>query len=292
MKNLKVALLQLLPEETLEGNLQKGLQYCRKAKDIGADIVLFPEMWSVGYNIPLDIDEVKTNAVSADSEFVHSFGQLASELDMAIGITFLEEYEPLPRNTICLFDRFGKNVLTYAKVHTCDFGDECRLTAGNDFFTTELNTAKGNVKIGTMICYDREFPESARILMLKGAEIILVPNACPMEINRLSQLRARAYENMVGIATVNYPEGKPDCNGHSSAFDGIAYRPNQSGSRDTLIIEAGEQEGIYIADFPVDEIREYRSCEVHGNAYRHPKKYNVLVSERIEEPFIRNDYRK
>lgn len=292
MKNLKVALLQLLPEETLEGNLQKGLQYCKKAKDMGADIALFPEMWSVGYRIPADIKELKTNAVSADSEFVNSFGQLASELDIAIGITFLEEYETLPRNTICLFDRFGKKVLTYAKVHTCDFGDERNLIAGNDFFVTDLNTAEGNAKIGAMICYDREFPESARILMLKGAEIILVPNACPMEINRLSQLRARAYENMVGIATVNYPNGKPDCNGHSSAFDGIAYRPNQSGSRDTLIIEAGEQEGIYIADFPVDEIREYRSREVHGNAYRHPKKYSILVSERIEEPFLRNDYRK
>ncbi len=98
-----------------------------------------------------------------------------------------------------------------------------------------------------MICFDREFPESARILMLKGAEIILVPNACPMEINRLSQLRARAYENMLGIATANYPGGFPDCNGHSSAFDGIAYRPSDSASRDTLIIEAGERPGIYMA---------------------------------------------
>jgi predicted amidohydrolase len=44
-----------MPEETLEGNLQKGLEYCRKAKDIGADIALFPEMWSVGYNIPLNV---------------------------------------------------------------------------------------------------------------------------------------------------------------------------------------------------------------------------------------------
>ncbi|MFA9375989.1 MAG: carbon-nitrogen hydrolase family protein [Lachnotalea sp.] len=292
MKNLKIALLQLMPEKTIEENLKKGLEYCRKAKDVGADIALFPEMWSVGYNIPLDMDELKTNAISVDSVFVNSFSQLAKELNMAIGITFLEEYEPLPRNTICIFDRFGKNVLTYAKVHTCDFGDECRLAAGDDFFVTELNTAKGNVKIGTMICYDREFPESARILMLKGAEIILVPNACPMEINRLSQLRARAYENMVGIATVNYPQGKIDCNGHSSAFDGIAYSPNLSGSRDTLIIEAGEKEGIYIADFPVDEIREYRCREVHGNAYRHPKKYSLLVSEEIDEPFIRRDYRE
>jgi len=97
---------------------------------------------------------------------------------------------------------------------------------------------------------------------------------------------------MVGIATVNYPKGMPDCNGHSTAFDGIAYRPSESCSRDTLIIEAGEQEGIYMADFPLEEIRDYRSREVHGNAYRHPQKYKMLISERIDEPFIRKDYRK
>jgi len=292
VKNLKVALLQLMPEDTLEGNLQKGLKYCRKSKEMGADIALFPEMWSVGYNIPSDINELKDSAVSADSIFVNSFGKIAKDLNMAIGITFLEKYDPLPKNTLCIFDRFGNKALTYAKVHTCDFGDECKLTAGDDFFVTGINTEQGNVKIGAMICYDREFPESARILMLKGAEIILVPNACPMEINRISQLRARAYENMVGIATVNYPKGKPDCNGHSTAFDGIAYRHYEPGSRDTLIVKASEQEGVFIADFPVDEIREYRSREVHGNAYRHPQKYKLLVSESIEEPFVRKDYRK
>lgn len=291
MNSLKVALLQILPEKTLEQNRQKGITYCKKAKEMGADIALFPEMWSVGYCIPEDVNELKTRAVSADSGFVNSFGELARQLQMAIGITFLEEYEPLPRNTLCLFDRFGERKFVYAKVHTCDFGEECRLTPGEDFYVTELDTAQGNVKVGAMICYDREFPESARILMLKGAEIILVPNACPMEINRLSQLRARAYENMVGIATVNYPCGQPDCNGHSSAFDGIAYRPEDFGSRDTLVIEAGEREGIYIADFPIREIREYRSREVHGNAYRHPKKYKLLLSEEIQEPFIREDYR-
>ena len=292
MNSLMVALLQILPEKTLEQNRQKGFTYCKKAKEMGADIALFPEMWSVGYCITEDVNELKASAVSADSLFVNSFGELARELQMAIGITFLEEYEPLPRNTLCLFDRFGERKLVYAKVHTCDFGEECRLTPGDDFYVTELDTAQGNVKIGAMICYDREFPESARILMLKGAEIILVPNACPMEINRLSQLRARAYENMVGIATVNYPYGQPDCNGHSSAFDGIAYRPQDFGSRDTLVIEAGEREGIYMADFPLEEIREYRSREVHGNAYRHPKKYKQLLSEEIQEPFIREDYRR
>lgn len=143
-----------------------------------------------------------------------------------------------------------------------------------------------------MICYDREFPESARVLMLKGAETILVPNACPIEINRLSQLRTRADENMVGISTANYPKNRLDCNGHSCAFDRIAHYPSGEGSRDMLILEAGEYEEICIVDFPMDKIREYRACEVHGNAYRHPQKYKLLTEESIEEPFVRNDYRK
>jgi predicted amidohydrolase len=205
MENLRVALLQILPTGSLEGNLQKGLEYCRKAKEMGADIALFPEMWSVGYQIAKNISELKASAIEENDPFLQSFAEAAKDLGMAVGVTFLEKFEPLPRNSFCLFDRFGERKLLYAKVHTCDFGDECRLTPGDDFYVTELDTVRGTVKIGAMICYDREFPESARILMLKGAEIVLVPNACPMEINRLSQLRARAYENMIGIATANYP---------------------------------------------------------------------------------------
>lgn len=295
MSDFKAALLQLVAGKTQEENLQKGIEYCRKAKSMGADIALFPEMWNNGYEVLADVNEMRRNAVDTDGPFVETFRSLARELNMAIGITYLENYDPLPRNTITIFDRFGKKVLTYAKVHTCDFDVERNLTPGEDFYVEDLDTEKGNVRIGAMICYDREFPESARILMLKGAEIILVPNACPMEINRLSQLRARAYENMVGIATANYAYGQTDCNGHSSAFDGMAYgeiRPGVVESRDMLVVEAGESQGIYMAVFPMDKIRDYRKNEVHGNAYRHPAKYHLLVEERIEEPFIREDYRK
>jgi len=292
LKEINIALLQILSEKTMQLNLEKGIEFCRKAKEQHADIALFPEMWSTGYTIPEDTKTLINSSIEVTSTFVQTFAKLAQELNMAIGITFLEKHDPLPRNTLCVFDRFGKLVLTYAKVHTCDFGEECRLSAGEDFYVTDLDTENGNVKIGTMICYDREFPESARILMLKGAEIVLVPNACPMEINRLSQLRARAFENMIGIATVNYPAGQPDCNGHSSAFDGIAYKPGESCSRDTCIIEAGESEGIYLAHFPIEEMRDYRKREVHGNAYRKPDKYNLLISDNIEEPFIRKDCRR
>ncbi|MGN1097374.1 MAG: carbon-nitrogen hydrolase family protein [Clostridia bacterium] len=292
MGNVKVALLQLCSCASQEDNLKKGEEYCRSAKAMGAHIALFPEMWNNGYAVSDDADALKQSSVDENSDFVLYFRNLARELDMAIGITFLESYEPLPRNTLCLFDRFGNRALKYSKVHTCDFGSEKNLTPGDDFYVTDLDVGNDVIKVGAMICYDREFPESARILMLKGAEIILVSNACPMEINRLSQLRARAFENMLGIATANYAYGQPDCNGHSSAFDGVVYREDESGSRDTLVIEAGEAEGIYMADFPIDEMRRYRAEEVHGNAYRRPKKYGLLTSEEINEPFVREDYRK
>lgn len=133
-----------------------------------------------------------------------------------------------------------------------------------------------------------EYCEQAKKM---GAEILLVPNACPMEINRISQLRARAFENMLGIATVNYPKGQPDCNGHSTAFDGIACKPEE-GFRDTLIVEADEREGIVIADFPLSEMRAYRQKEVHGNAYRRPELYKPLLSPTIQMPFFRRDNRK
>ncbi len=291
MKTITIALLQLMPGKSTEENLIKGLDACRQAKAMGADIALFPEMWSSGYRIPENIEALKQSAIPENSPFMASFSDLAKDLNMAIAITYLEAWEPFPRNTICLIDRFGKTLFSYAKVHTCDFGEESRLTPGDDFFVADLDTEKGLIKTGAMICYDREFPESARILMLKGAELILVPNACPMEINRISQLRGRAYENMLAIATVNYPKGQPDCNGHSTVFDGIAYKPEEPESRDTLILETGENEGIYLAEIPIEEIRQYRSREVHGNAYRHPKKYGLLTDTRIREPFIRDDYR-
>ena len=280
MNNFNVALLQILPTDSREGNLLKGLDYCKKAKQIGEDIALFPEMWNIGYKLTESQEETVVNAITTESEYISQFRELTKKLDIAVCVTFLEKHNPSPRNSLVVIDRHGEIILHYAKVHTCVFDPtERQLTAGDDFYIADLDTQNGTVKIGAMICYDREFPESARILMLKGAEIILVPNACPMEINRLSQLRARAFENMVGIATANYPLGQPDCNGHSTAYDGIAYRPEDSGSRDTLIIEAGESEGIYMASFPMDELRDYRSREAHGNAYRRPGKYHELINE-------------
>ena len=279
---LSIAFLQLLPEGSLQENLNKGVAACREAKEKGADIALFPEMWSTGYRFPHDMKALHELAISEESMFIRRFSETAAKLDMAIAITFLEEHKPKPRNTVCLFDRHGKLVYRYSKVHICDFGeedDEGVLDAGEVFLTRDLDTRKGSIKVGSMICYDREFPESARILMLQGAELVLVPNACPMEINRLSQLRGRAYENMLAIATCNYPSPHPDCNGHSTLFDGVIYLPGMPGSRDMCVFEAGSEEGIYIAKLDVDMLRAYRKREVWGRNHRRPELYGPIADK-------------
>lgn len=287
MKNtLKIAFLQLLPDATLENNMTKGLNACREAKRKGADVALLPEMWSTGY-------QVGGKAILNDDNFLSAYSHLAVELEMAIGITYLEKTEELPLNSVTVFDRHGKKCLHYSKVHTCDFSEEIGLARGNEFCVSELDTEAGIIKIGSMICYDREFPESARILMLKGAELILAPNACPMEINRLCALRTRAYENMVAVATCNYPVGMPDCNGHSTLFDGVSWLRDEPGVRDMLVLDCGENEGIYIAELNVEMLRRYRETDCgSGNTFRRPKMYGTLLDEDVSEPFIRPSARR
>lgn len=315
MHELRIGLLQMTACGTdQEANRHKGDAFVRRAQSIGADIALFPEMWNIGY-APLDgvkpnsgdiwrspsswresekpapnIDpEVRRRwqeqAIPRNGAFVKHFRTLARELDIAIGLTFLERWEGPPRNTMSLIDRHGEIVMTYAKVHTCDFDEpEASTTPGDDFYVVELDTACGPVKIGAMICYDREFPESARVLMLKGAEIILTPNACGLDANRLMQFRTRAMENMVGVAMTNY--AAPQYNGHSVAYHPVAYDRDGT-SLDLLIVEAGGAEGVYLATFDLDSLRDFRSREAWGNAFRRPHRYQALLSPEVAEPFAR-----
>jgi predicted amidohydrolase len=296
---LNVALLQMHAASNQAANLLKGEAFCRRAAQMGADIALFPEMWNIGYSF-FDPNQAgareqwAAKAIDSDSAFIYSYQALARDLNMAIALTYLEQWQGQPRNSVSLIDRCGDIILTYAKVHTSDYDIECALTPGDDFYVCDLDTAEGVVKVGAMICFDREFPESARILMLKGAEIIIVPNACPIETNYMAQLRTRAFENMVGVAMTNY--AAPQHNGHSVAFDGIAFTPNPAGgegiSRDMLLVEAGEQEGVYMAAFDLQLLRAYRETEAWGNSYRKPQCYELLTSPQVNHPFIRGKSRR
>lgn len=295
-----VALLQLNPTDSIENNMLKGIEYCKKAKEIGADIAVFPEMWNTGYemlfegdledqvNIPQEkVNKWNSKAIENDNEFINKYINLAKELGMAIAITYLEKTEQKPRNTVVIIDRNGNIVLKYSKVHTVDSKMEAYTQSGTEFKTCELDYGRGKVKLGTMICFDRDFPESARILMLQGSEIILVPNACYMSKIRLEQLKVRAYENMVGIVTVNYANH----GGKSSAYSPIVRNINKHELNSEMLV-MNDKEDIKIAQFNMSEIREYRSRETLGDAYRKPYAYKRLIEDNVQEPFIRKDSRR
>jgi len=291
MTVVNVALLQMVASGgDQQANLAKGEAFCRRAKSLGADIVLFPEMWSIGYTLPrVSAPHEQAawwrHAIDSQDHFVRHFQALAQELNMAMALTYLEKSAHALRNAVSLIDRHGAMRLTYAKVHTCDFDTEAVLTPGEDFYVCALDTAHEAINVGMMICFDREFPESARVLMLKGAELILTPNACMLEPNRIGQFRARAFENMVGVAMANY--AAPQANGHSVAFDGIAF--DAYGSRDTCLVEAGEEEGVYLAAFDMARLRAWREREVWGNAYRKLRAYQLLTVPAVTPPFVRAD---
>ena len=130
---VRIALLQLMPEKDLQGQLRKGKNACRKARKMGADIALFPEMWSDGYDLPQDAEELDALALNENSKFISAFKEIEKKKKKKKKITFLEKHDPKPLNSIILFDRRGSMRLHYSKVHTCDFDLEKALSPGDDF---------------------------------------------------------------------------------------------------------------------------------------------------------------
>jgi predicted amidohydrolase len=132
-------------------------------------------------------------------------------------------------------------VLNYSKRFICNFGEEELLKAhpdrddvgrdfncdpGDSFEVCRLACKGGEIGVGAMICADREFPEAAAELMIKGAEIIMVPNSCDWDKLRSSLRQARAFENLLAIAMANYPA--PMANGHSQAYTWVAWKGRAS----------------------------------------------------------------
>jgi N-carbamoylputrescine amidase len=277
---LRIALLQLVGcGYDRDASLARGEAVLRAAAAAGADLALFPELWSTGYAFSDgDLGSWRAQAVSRDDRWVLAFSRLAAELHMAVAVTYLERSPEGPRNTVTLFDAAGREGLTYAKVHTCSFDlPERALTPGSAFPVARLETRAGEVAVGAMICFDREFPEAARLLALGGAELVLVPNACELEANRLGQVRARAFENMVAVAVTNY--AAPQENGHSTVVDPIAFDAEGRG-RDTRVFEAGESEDVCVVRLDLDALREWRRHEVWGSQCRRPETYGALVESR------------
>jgi len=107
-------------------------------------------------------------------------------------------------------------VATYAKIQLVAF-ERAALSAGNDCVVCDLNTKAGIVKLGVLICYDRVFLETTRILRLKGAELTVIPLCDGINDQKLAMLQTRTYDNQVGVVMTNYYDPDPrEANGSLS----------------------------------------------------------------------------
>jgi deaminated glutathione amidase len=229
-----------------------------QAKRASADIVVFPEMFSNGY-LRFDatdsaaVERWRKGAETPDGPFVERFRNAAKMHKVSVVATFLESSDPKPFNSALLIDSNGQTVLHHRKVHIGDFDSpECACGKGKDFRVAEVQASAGPVKIGLMICMDREYPEAARLLSRAGAEVALVPNCCELASDptvgdvRIAQARGRAFETVMGIAVANYPAPRSD--GHSFAVDALGK----------VIVMGDDSAGLVIAGFDLAQIRRAR----------------------------------
>ncbi len=275
MKFLNIAILQMRSRNReLQNNISVAIDKMEEAKRNNADILLLPECFITGYDLSID------NASALTQDDLKPLCEKAKELEIGVVATAVTQGHEKPQNAAFVIDKNGEILMKYAKVHTCDFADEKALASGDEFKVCDF----GGVKLGVMICYDREYPESARILMLKGAEIILVPNDCESMKPRVGALSTRAYENMCGVAMAN-PNGRNA--GNSCAFSPICWDENGECTDNTLLLADAETEGLFYAAFELESLRSYREREMLGNTFRKVKAYAPLLDGKVEYPFVR-----
>ena len=190
-------------------NLSVMLDWIKQAAQKGADLVCFPEVAVQGYHT--DVDLMRKQAEPINGSICSRLVEAAQEHGLAISTGMALRVDEKVYNAQVFLGPRGP--LGYAaKVHVCQ-NEENAFDAGDAWRTIDL----GFAKVGTVICFDAEFPEAARCLALEGAEIILMsfatgrcdscgrpqdPRAWADEVLRWAP--ARAYENRAFVIAVNH----------------------------------------------------------------------------------------
>ena len=167
----KVAILQKRAlNAQIEKNMESIIMAMKEASENHADILLLPECFVTGYDLPMSYEK----SIADDDKSIAKICEKAKKYKIGVVLTAFTKGNKQPQNSAFVINKSGNILMKYSKVHTCDFADERNVESGKEFKVCDFE----GIQLGVMICYDREYPESARILMLKGAEIILVPNDC------------------------------------------------------------------------------------------------------------------
>ena len=197
MKALTLAVVQFTPRF---GKKEENFSRMQDlVENISADIILFPELCTTGYFF-LSREEVARVAETASGPSSAFFGKMARRKNAVVVAGFAERYRNNLYNACLVAVPEHKKPSVYRKTHLFYKEKNCFDPGNTGFFVIE--DKKRDVFIGPMICYDWRFPESARVLTLLGADLIVCPSNLITEAWR-PVMPARAIENNVYLAVAN-----------------------------------------------------------------------------------------
>ncbi len=277
---LRVALCQIQTEawETAD-NFDRTVQALKEAAQQGAELAITPECVFHGYGFLDDkqqfIERMREAAVTIDNEKITLIQNMAQKNRMPIVLGIAEKTpDNKVHNSALFINQTGEIETIYRKVHCREaesISENGCFTPGDSFVTTPIRVGKNEYTIGSMICFDREIPESVRTLRAMGSHLIACPlatmttrlNNCSTKADNELLTRARAAENEVFIVVVN----------HSGRYNGGSFVLGPSGE---VIIQLGETPTVEVIDIPIGIISNLFHSNPLGWAgwgYRRPEVY-------------------
>lgn len=183
------------------GNLERLERVCRQAAAQRADVLVTPEMFTTGYDIPPE--DTRRLAEPADGPTARAVAAISRSTGIAIAYGYPELGATGEIFNAAQLVDGDSRLGGHRKLHLFGDLDRNRFTPGEA--RPRVVHLRGH-RVGMLICYDVEFPEAARSLALAGAEVVLAPTANMIEYDVVPQVlvRARAYENGVVLAYANY----------------------------------------------------------------------------------------
>ncbi len=258
------------------GNVRENVARCQlvqhQATAVGAALLVLPEAVLSGYVFE-SRDEALKAAIAIDGPELAQLAATASKLDLVTIIGFLERAGDQLFNSAALLHSNGR-IVRYRKCHLPCLGVDRFVDKGDETGPVVVETDVG--RIGLAICYDLRFPESARVLALAGADIIVQPSNWPPEARMLAEHfgRVRACENRVYVAIADRGDDEGGI-----AFMGRSQIVDPTGE---IVAEAGRGDALLTAKIDLSTVRDKRiivkpgEYEVHLFDDRRPELYGAI----------------
>jgi N-carbamoylputrescine amidase len=279
MRNVRAALIQAQANMSKQDAVDKHIKMIADAAGQGAQVVGLQEIFHGPYFCAEQDPKWYATAEPEDGPTVSRMREVAREHGIVLIVPWFEEEQPgVYYNTACVIERDGTVLGKYRKTHIPQVGpcfwEKFYFKPGNLGYPV-FDTSAG--RIGLIICYDRHFPEVARELGIKGAEIVFNPSATVESLSRyLWELEqpAHAVANGFWMAASNRVGVEAPLN--PAKFYGSSYFCSPRGK---IIAQASDSEDeVLVADLDLDEIREVRNTWQFFRD-RRPETYGELVAQ-------------